>query len=478
MQKTLSEELAEFGCGLTFDRIPDDVIEKTKQLILDTVAIIVSSTRMPFGQRAIDLIGGLGGAAQSTVFGLRHKVPAQSAALCNGILAHGQDYDDTHTEAVVHATAALFPAALAVAEQTGASGRDMLTALVVGTEAAIRIGLPVPNQFHQHGFHTTTVATVFGATLIAAKLKGFDARQAAHALGTAGSFVGGLVECVAAGVDAKRLHAGWGGQCGIIAAQFAEAGYSGPLTVFEGKFGLYKSMLGNTAPELSGIFKALGQSWEILNIRPKLYPCCHFLHAYLDCAKTLQTENAIAPAQIENIDCRVAQGAVNIVCEPWDKKLRPTTEYGARFSLPFAVSLMLARGRAGTDEFSATYLSDPAVQALAGKVRYKVEPRYQVKDMPGWVQITLTNGQTYVRELPCVRGDKNNPIHDSEINDKFEANASFLSKQLRTQLVSGVMQIDQLQGIGELAECFSSPELTGGGANERGERRAVAKALL
>lgn len=459
MAETLAEQLARFGCDLSFDRIPDEAIEKAKQLILDTVAISISSTRMPFGMGVIGLVGGWGGAPQATVFGLSHKVPAQNAALCNGILAHGQDYDDTHTESVVHSTAALFPVAMAVAEQTGASGRDMLAALIAGTEAAIRIALPVPNKFHQRGFHTTTVATVFGSALIAAKLKGFDAQRTAHALGICGSFVSGLVECVPAGADAKRLHAGWGGMCGITAAQFAEIGYSGPLSVFDGKLGLYNSLLRGEAPDMSGIFESLGREWEILNIRPKLYPCCHYLQAYLDCATILQREHNIQHSEIESIDCRTAQGAVNIVCEPWDKKLNPTTGYGARFSLPFAVSLMLAKGQAGSEEFTEKYLSDPDIRALMGKVKYEVDPRYQVKDMPGWLGVTLKDGKKYSYELPCVRGDKANPIHASEIKDKFDANADFLSPSTRKDLVSGILRIDGMRDVRELAELFSAPEL-------------------
>lgn len=460
MQRTLAEELAQFGCDLTFDRIPPDAVEKPKQLILDTAAISISSTRMPFGTGIIGLVDGWGGASQATVFGLLHKVPAQNAALCNGILAHGQDYDDTHTESVVHSTAALFPVAMAVAEQTGASGRDMLAALIAGTEAAIRIALPVPNKFHQRGFHTTTVTTVFGSALTAAKLKGFDAQRTAHALGVCGSFVSGLVECVPAGADAKRLHAGWGGFCGITAAQFADIGYSGPTTVFDGKLGLYNSLLRGEAPEMTDIFMSLGHEWEILNIRPKLYPCCHYLQAYLDCATILRREHQIQPSQIESIDCRTAQGAVNIVCEPWDKKLNPTTGYGARFSLPFAVSLMLTKGQAGSEEFTEKYLSDPDIRELMGKVRYDVDPKYQVKDMPGWLAIMLKNGEKYTYELPCVRGDKANPIQPAR--SRTSLTRTRISCRLRRgqALVSAILRIDDMRDVSELAEQFSVPELT------------------
>jgi 2-methylcitrate dehydratase PrpD len=465
--ETLSEELARFGCGLTFDQIPDDVVEKAKQLVLDTVAIGIGSTQMPFGTAVTDLVASWGGAPQATVFGLAHKVPTQNAVLCNGVLAHGQDYDDTHTESVVHPTAALFPVAMAVAEQTGASGQELVTALIAGTEAAIRIGLPVPNMFHQRGFHTTTVTTVFGSALIAAKLKGLDARQTANALGIAGSFVAGLVECVPAGADSKRLHAGWGGLSGITAAQFAEIGYSGPMTVFEGKLGLFNSLLRGEAPDISPIFKTLGQTWEVSNIRPKLYPCCHYLQAYLDCAKMLRDQNGIQPEQIDRIDCRVAQDAVNIVCEPWDKKLHPTTGYGARFSLAFAVSLMLAKGQAGSEEFAERMLGDPEIRALSEKVHYEVDPRYQVKDMPGWLEVTLANGRKFSHEQPVVRGNKANPIQPSEIKEKFNVNTAFLPRQMQAELVSNILALDELPEVGGLAAKFAAAKAAGSAAAGR-----------
>jgi 2-methylcitrate dehydratase PrpD len=455
MQKTLAEELAQFACELTFDQIPREAVEKAKLLVMDTVAIMTSSTQMPFGADAIRLVGRWRGAPEATVFGLPQKVPVQNAALCNGILAHGQDYDDTHTESVVHSTAALLPVAMAVAEQTGASGRDMLTALIAGTEAAIRIGLPVPNKFHQSGFHTTTVTTIFGSALIAAKLKGFDARRTANALGICGSFVSGLVECVPAGADAKRLHAGWGGFCGITGTQFAEIGYSGPMTVFEGKLGLYNSLLRGQVPEFNSIFATLGQTWEILNIRPKLYPCCHYLQAYLDCAVELRRQRPIQLDQIEAIRCRTAQGAVNIVCEPWDKKSNPTTGYSARFSLPFAVALMLAKGKGGSEEFSEKLLSDPDIRTLMAKVRYEVDPKYEVKDMPGWLEDTLKGGERLSHELPCVRGDSANPIHAREIREKFDANADFLPLEIRETLAAEVLRIDELGDTCHLAEQFA-----------------------
>lgn len=279
MSETIAQRLAQFSESLRFENIPPEVIEKAKRLVLDTVGVSIGSTQIDFGQSALKLITRWGGANDATLIGGQTKVPAHNAALCNGILAHGQDYDDTHTESVVHPSAALVPVALAVAEQSGCSGRDMLTALVAGMETSIRIAMPALNKFHLRGFHTTSMATPFGAALITAKLEKAGLQRTVDAVGVSGSFTSGLLECVPAGAGSKRLHAGWGGMCGIIAAQFAQEDVSGPGSVFEGKLGVYNSFLRGESLDLEMIFNRLGQQWELLDIRPKLYPCCHYLQA-------------------------------------------------------------------------------------------------------------------------------------------------------------------------------------------------------
>lgn len=443
MPQTIAERLAQFSYDLSYDDIPPEVVDKAKRLILDTLGVSLGSTRIDFGKSALDLVAGWGGAPEATLIGRRIRVPAHNAALCNGILGHGQDYDDTHTESVVHPSAALVPVALAVAERTGRSGREMLAALVGGMEATIRIAIPALNRFHLRGFHTTSVAATFGAALIAARLEKLGLRRTVDAVGIGGSFTSGLLECIPAAAGAKRLHAGWGALCGIIAAQLARGDYTGPNTVFEGKLGVYNSFLRGESLDLSVIFNGLGRDWETLDVRPKLYPCCHYLQSFLDCAAALRREHEMRAEDIAGVSCRIAQGAVNIVCEPWEKKLAPVTGYDARFSLPFAVALMLARGRAGVAEFSAQSAADPQIRQLMAKVSYAVEPKYEVKDMPGWIEVTLKDGTRRRWEIPEVRGNARNPVALEELLDKFNANTSFLGAAASSRIADDVLALDR-----------------------------------
>lgn len=451
MPPTIAERLARFSCELDYDAIPSAVVDKTKRLVLDTLGVCIGSTQIDFGAAAIKLASAWGGAPQASLIGAADKVPVHHAAFCNGVLGHGQDYDDTHTESVVHPSAALVPVALAAGEASGAGGRETLAALIAGLEATIRIGMPALNRFHLRGFHTTSIAATFGAALITARLMRTDLARTIDAVGVGGSFTSGLLECIPAASGAKRLHAGWSGLCGVVASQLAAAGYAGPSTVFEGKLGVYNSFLRGETLDLDVIFDRLGTHWETLNVRPKLYPCCHYLQAFLDCAAALRKEHAVDPANIESIACRVAPGAVNIVCEPWQKKLDPVTGYDTRFSLPFAVAVMLVEGKAGVAQFAPESIGNPAVRGLMQRVRYVAHDKYEVKDMPGWIELTLADGRRLVHEVPQVRGDARNPVPLDELMVKFRANTACIGVGASERIAERILDLDRATTLDPLA---------------------------
>ncbi|NIM99087.1 MAG: hypothetical protein GTO24_13700 [candidate division Zixibacteria bacterium] len=448
MEKTIAERITEFCQALDYDSIPSNVVEKTKDLILDTLGICVASSKLDFGQSILNLVQTWGGVPESSLVGSEAKVPAQNAAFANGILGHGLDYDDTHTESVVHPSACLVPVALAVGEKTESSGKEILTALVAGLEVMIRIGMPAVNRFHMRGFHTTSICGTFASALVTGKLMGLDPGKMNHALGISGSFTSGLLECLSSGSWAKRLHAGWGGLGGIISAQLAQASYTGPVTIFEGRLGLYNSFLRSEQLDLDLIFKALGEDWEVLNIRPKLYPCCHYLQSFLDCVAFLRRGHEIDHRAIQEIKCKVSEGAANIICAPWEKKLAPQTGYESKFSLPYAVSLMFVKEKGGLDEFSETYLEDPEIRALMGKVTYEVDPSLKVKDMPGAVTVVLRDGTMLKHQINQVRGDADHPISREEILEKFHNNFdTSLGREKVEQIEEQILNLEQQNNI-------------------------------
>ncbi len=284
---------------------------------------------------------------------------------------------------------------------------------------------------------------------------GLNPGEMNHALGISGSFTSGLLECLSSGSGAKRLHAGWGGLGGIISAQLAQASYTGPVTIFEGRLGLYNSFLRSEQLDLDLIFKALGEDWEVLNIRPKLYPCCHYLQSFLDCVAFLRRGQEIDHRAIQEIKCKVSEGAANIICAPWEKKLAPQTGYDSKFSLPYAVSLMFVKGKGGLDEFSETYLEDPEIRALMGKVTYEVDPSLKVKDMPGAVTVVLRDGTVLRHHIDQVRGDADHPISREEILEKFHNNLdTALGREKVEQIEEQILNLEHQKTIMGLISQF------------------------
>ncbi len=447
---TISADLAQFACLLEESQVPPEVLYKAKQLVLDTVGICLSSSRLPFGRDALALASKWEMASGVSLFGSQTRVAPHHAAFVNGILGHGQDYDDTHTESVVHPSGALVPVMLACAERDGTSGARALLALVAATETSIRLALPALNAFHLRGFHTTSVACTFGAALLSSLTRGASLETSVQALGICGSFASGLLECVPAASSAKRLHAGWAGLCGIMAGDLARVNFTGPARIVEGKLGLYNSMLRGEQFDLQRIFADIGERWEILDVRPKLYPCCHYLQSFLECAAVLRDTEPFTPDDVVSIDCRVAAGSVNMICDPWPVKIAPATGYEARFSLPYAVCVMLEKGRTGVAEFDESQLQDPRVLHLMGKVSYEVDPAYSVKDMPGSVAITMLDGRVLSHEVPVVRGDGAHPFSEDEILRKFHACASHLPRGEADRIAEAVLTMETLADLSPL----------------------------
>lgn len=450
---TITRRVAEFAGNARYHDLPEDVVAKSKHLILDTVGVAIGSTTLDFGESALGLADEWQTASGVCVIGRGIRVQPQHAALINGILAHGQDFDDTHTESVVHSSGAIVPAMLACAERDGGSGQDALLAFVLGTEMSLRLALPARNAFHLRGFHTTSVACTFGVALLSALSGGRrNEAQLSQAMGIAGSFASGLLECVPAASSAKRLHAGWAGLCGIMADDFARSGFTGPQTIIEGRLGVYNSMLRGQDFDLEEIFEDLGQRWHLLDVRPKLYPCCHYLQAFIDCASRLRARPGFDVARIRQINARVAQGSVNMICDPWAIKIVPRTGYDARFSLAYAISTMLLRGRAGQVEFQEDQLSDPDSLALMEKVQYTVDPAFDVKDMPAWIEIVFSDGSTQIEKLDAVRGNAENPIGKDEILDKLRDCTRAFDAEHIAAIADQILSLDAAESLTGLTQ--------------------------
>jgi len=398
----------------------------------------------------------LGGRAHSRLIGFSDKVAAANAVLANGTLAHGLDYDDTLEEAIVHTGCCAATTALAVAEEVKADGKSVLEAMLAGIEVMCKVGLVAPGKFHARGFHPTALCSTFGAAAAAGKLYGLETAQWIDAFGICGSQSSGIIEYLADGTWTKRFHPGWSAHAGVIAVLLAAKGFRGPASVFEGRHGFYQAFGAEGPFRLEKILE-LGKIWETPRIAFKSYPCGSISHPYMDCALKLREKYSIQPGEIEEVICRTAEGPVHRLWEPLKEKQRPSSSYGAKFSLPYSIAVMLVRGRAGLEEFSDAAIKDPETLSLAAKVRYQLDPTIDYpRHFSGHVMVRLKQGTFLEENQPYLRGGLESPLPPKEIETKFRANASIaLPNEKVERIVDLVSRLEKLSSVDELSELLA-----------------------
>ncbi len=449
---TAAERFAAWATDLSLDAVPARVISAAKLHFLDALGCGLASHALGIATAGRDAAREGGGRAESWVIGLEERLPAGLAAFANGMLCHGLDFDDTHSDAVCHVSAVMAPAALAAAQANGASGAELLLALIVGNEITIRIGMAAPAAFHRRGFHPTSVCGVFGAAAAAARLRGLGRAVTGHALGIAGSLASGILEYLADGSETKPLHAGAAAQAGILAASVAAHGGTGPATVLEGRFGIFAAFADLPSIDLDSSLADLGSRWETPRIAFKPYPACHYVHAPIDAAARAVAGRRINPDDIAEIVIRVPPPAVSLVLEPAAAKARPRTPYDAKFSLPYGVASMLVRGRVDLASYRPEAIADERVLSLTRKVRYEVEsfPTFP-QAFPGAARVVLKNGDAVENELHHQRGSPENPLTDAEVCDKFRHNASLtLADDDARRLENAVLALDERDDVRDL----------------------------
>ncbi len=450
---TAAERLASFTSTLQIEQVPDPVRHAAELHILDTLGTGLAAHSLGVADyvRAAVMEPGLSGPA--TAIGVEGGLPSADAAFANGSICHALDFDDTHAGAIAHVSVAVMPAALAAAEEQGASGSELLAAIVAGNEVVIRLGMLAGAGFHARGFHPTGICGVFGAAAAVSRLRGLDARTTTNALGIAGSMASGLLEFLSDGSATKRLHPGWAAHAGVFAARLAAHGATGPASVFEGRFGFYNAYLDRSVDDdLESALSDLGQRWETPNIAFKPYPACHYIHASLDATRELIAEQPIEAEEIEEIVALTTEAGVSLVLEPLDAKHRPRSEYEAKFSLPYSVAALLVRGGVDVATYTDRAIADEEVLALAGRVRYEVEEFETFpRALPGGIRITTRDGRTREARLPYQRGGPDNPMSAAEVIEKFNTNASLaLGADEVERLRETVLGLSEQQDLHEL----------------------------
>ncbi|HEU5177216.1 MAG TPA: MmgE/PrpD family protein [Burkholderiales bacterium] len=442
----ISDELAAFAHGLRLGDVPSAVRTRAAHLALDAIGCGFAARPEPFASRIESAVARLAGRGPRAVLGSRERLPLRDAALVNGALMHGLDYDDTHADGIVHLTVSTLPAALASAAHAGASGADLITAYIVGLETGARLAAVAKGAFHQVGFHPTGVIGAFASSLVAGRLMRLSPEQLVAAQGIALSFASGSLQFVEDGSWTKRLHPGWAAASGITAASLADL--PAPRETYEGRYGLYRSYLPPAqfaACDLPRATAGLGKTWEIDNVAVKPFPACHFVHACIDAA--IELRRSVDIERVREVRALVPEGVVEAVCEPVAAKRRPKSDYDAKFSIPYAVASGLARGRLGMAELAPGALREPAIERLMDKIEYEVDP---AADFPrhysGEVAVTLNDGRTLSRRVAVNRGNPERPLTNAEIEAKFFENCAVALDEAKSRRIR-----DQVLGLESLA---------------------------
>lgn len=422
---TLSRTFADFAANLTLDQVPQDVRTRAAHLMLDAVGTGYAALGETWAEKAFLSACALG-SGTSPVLGSGRQLAIRDAALVNGVLMHGLDFDDTHSRGVIHATVSSLPAVWAVADREQASGADMLLAYVIAMEVSIRVATVAAGKFHDIGFHPTGLAGAFGATVAAGRLMGLTADQMVMAQGITLSMAGGSLEFLDDGAWTKRLHPGWAASSAITAATLAKNGFVGPRAAYEGRFGLFSLYMRDRTPAaLETVAAGLGETWEIANVAIKPIPACHFTHAPADAAAALHAAHGLTGDEIERVEVLVPEGVVNVVCEPATPKRTPATSYDAQFSIPYVVATGLLKGQFTLAELKGEALTDPAVLALAQRVDYALDP---ATDFPvhftGEVVVRTRDGRELRHREAVNRGAADRPLSNEEIRTKFDGNVA------------------------------------------------------
>ncbi|MHB8489379.1 MAG: MmgE/PrpD family protein [Candidatus Dormibacteria bacterium] len=445
----MAQQFAEFILDLSYEQVPEAVAAAGKLHALDAIGCGLASLAAGSCTAALRVAEESGGTPASTAIGCQQLLPAPAAALANGMLCHGLDYDDTHTASGTHVSVAVVPAALASAEATGAHGREALTAMVAGMEFVTRLGMAAPFAFHQRGFHPTSVCGIFGATAAAARLQGLDSATTVNAIGIAGSMASGLFAYLTDGSQTKPIHPGWAAHSGIMATRLAANGATGPAAVFEGRFGLFPAFTGNDHAPLEEQFADLGTRWETPRIAFKPFPACHFVHACLEALAEVMVDPDFDANDLGEIVTLVPADAVPLVLEPVSAKLAPRTGYDAKFSLQYALGAMLVDGRVDVATYAEDRITDPRILGIARHVTYRVVdfPTYPAA-FPGGVIVTTKSGRRFEVEVPYQRGDEHNPMSEADVREKFRANALMaLDPELAAAQADALLHLEEFDDL-------------------------------
>ncbi len=443
----IEQELARFARETSYDNLPEEVIRQARLCLLDLVgAACAGATALP-GHVVTEIIEEAGGSPQAVLIGRKERVPALNAALGNGLYAHALELDDLHRSSILRPGSPIIPAALAAAEKYGASGKELITAIVVGYEVGIRIAEAMTPS-HYNFWHTTGTCGTFAAAIAAGKVMNLNDEQLIHALGHAGTQAAGLMELHYSpeGMMSKPLHASKAAQNGLFSAMLAKGGYASTQTILSGEKGFLRVF----APKakMEKIVENLGEDFKIMQISYRIYASTRHTHSGIDLALRLRAKG-IKPEDIELLRIQTYSVARDLVGEPF-----PETSYEAKFSLPFCVSTALVYGHVGVEDFTEQRIKDPMLEALMSHCTVEIDPLIDAHYPQKWgakLNVILRNGTVDHEQTDFPKGDPENKLTLEQLHTKFRRLSALLLPPSKIEVwLEQFMKVESFDNIADM----------------------------
>jgi 2-methylcitrate dehydratase PrpD len=453
-----AKQFAAFVESFSLSKVPNEVISRAKLSILDAFGIALASKNYEFAQSATMAISELGGRGDYPIIGSNLRLPQRDATHLNSILIHGLDFDDTHSEAVVHTSASAVPTMLISGLAVEANGAQALGSFIIGSESSSRIGAAARGGFHDKGFHPTGVVGAFGCTLAGGYLYGLEHEQLLDAQGIVLSKASGSLQFLDDGAWTKRSHPGWACACAHTAVIMSKHGYFGPRDPYFGRYGLFALY---TPTEISVnaeiLTQNLGKHWEMGNIGFKPYPACHLTHAFADAALILKKRHSLDIQDIDAIVAYVHDNEIPVICEPSANKIQPQNAYDAQFSVNYLIAASLVRNRFGLAELEDDALNDSEILELCAKTSYQRDPDSAYPNYySGAVDILTRDGKCYHQREQMHRGSAQNPMSEGDLQDKFLDNATrTIDRHQAEKVMALVLDLENAKNLKPLAEALT-----------------------
>lgn len=443
-----SARIARHAVATRFETLPPPAVHAFKRACLDFLTCSVAGSAMPVSKALLSYYVENDATRTATVIGSGAKLSAPNAALVNGANTHGLDFDDGHTNGSCHPAGAIFPAVLAAAESSRARPREIIAAVVTGYDVMTRISAAMHPVSARRGWHNTPVAGVFGAAAAVSNLLRLDAAQTLNALGLAGSFAGGIREYLDEGAEVKRIHPGKAARDGLLCAEFARRGITGPSRVLEGRHGFFR-VAADGQVKWDRFFDGLGARYEISNAYFKPYPCCRHYHSAVDGILALQAAHGFRASDVE----RVELGLYGVGVTGHDHK-HCDSLLDAQMSAPVAAALALEDGGIAAQNFLPESLGRPAIRSLIDRIDARLDDeceRIYPGRRSGAVKITLRGGRMLDMRVLDPKGEGDNPMTDADLEHKFLVNCKPLIGEARcAALLATAWGFDALADAGEL----------------------------